>query len=86
MSKEDLTNDEFRQFLEMSREYVSDDASPWTRNLVESLIVQTETLSNSGREMTAKQLAISLITALVKIEQTARDGGVPGSSQRRDEV
>ncbi|AKE39938.1 Hypothetical protein NG00_01794 [Corynebacterium camporealensis] len=70
---QDLSNEEFQSIFEGSREYISDEESPWTRMWIERMIDETRALSNAGKEMTAKRMVSSMIVSLAKIEEAARN-------------
>ncbi|NMF31055.1 hypothetical protein HF851_02035 [Corynebacterium ammoniagenes] len=67
----------FVELLKMRRTTISPEVAPWTRDLVELLIINGEVALEEGKELSVEQMMTTLISTLMRVEETARHGGVP---------
>lgn len=65
------------ELLKMRRETISYEVAPWKRDLVELLINNGEVALEAGKKLSVEQTMTMLISTLMRVEETARHGGVP---------
>lgn len=67
----------FVELLKMGRETICYEVAPWTRDLVELLIINGGVALGAGKELSVEQTMTTLISTLIRVEETARHGGAP---------
>lgn len=74
MSDQESKTESFIEFLAMRISDIREEETPWTRFWVESMVINGEVALKEGHELSMERVVAPLITALSKIEQTARYG------------